>query len=198
MPQTVNTSLSSIATDPLRNFKFLVNITPVNSITGTNGKSITSLGFMSVSGLNLSTEVIPYRQGGMNTTPQKMPGQTDFSPLTLSRGVLLGTDQSWLWTKELFATLQGSAGTTGPGNDFRGHADILVLDHPVTKGGANTPVKMWFRCYNVWISNLGYSDLDAGGNGFMVEQMTLQHEGFELAWASSTPGASDAAAPALP
>lgn len=45
---------------------------------------------MAVSGLSITTEVIPYREGGMNTTTQKMPGQSDFSPLTLSRGLAAG------------------------------------------------------------------------------------------------------------
>jgi phage tail-like protein len=49
-----------------------------------------SMGFMSASGLNITTEVIPYREGGMNTTTQKMPGQSDFAPITLSKGLIVG------------------------------------------------------------------------------------------------------------
>lgn len=190
MPVTIATSLSTIATDPIRNFKFHVDITHPG-IKGVNGKSITSLGFMSVGGINMSTEVIPYRQGGYNTTPQKMPGQSDFSPITLSRGALLGTDQTWQWMKELFTVMQGTG--TGPaGHDFRGTVDIKVLDHPVDKGP--TPIKLWIRCYHAWISTYALSDLDAGGNGFMVEQVTLVHEGFDVGWAGVQRGA-DARAP---
>jgi phage tail-like protein len=189
MPVNIGDSLSHIATDPVRNFKFHVNIH--HNVTGFGGVRITSLGFMSVGGLNLSTEVIPYRQGGYNTTPQKLPGQTDFSPLTLSRGALLGTNQSWNYTKEIFRVLQGT-GTGLSGNNFRATVDIKVLDHPVTRG--TTPIKLWIRCYNAWISTYALSDLDAGGNGFMVEQITLVHEGFAVGWASKARGA-DAAAP---
>lgn len=63
-------SIGHLATDPLRNFKFNVNIMHPN-LSG-----FASLGFMTVSGLNITTEVIPYREGGMNTTTQKMPGLT--------------------------------------------------------------------------------------------------------------------------
>lgn len=192
MPVTIGSSLSTIATDPLRNFKFQVDISHPPAKKG--APSIATLGFMSVGGLNLSTEVIPYRQGGYNTTPQKMPGQTDFSPITLSRGVILGTPQAWRWVHEIFTVLQGTGGAEA-GHNFRGTADIKVLAHPVTKGGnQNTPVKLWIRCYNVWISTYALSDLDAGGNGFMVEQITLVHEGFSVGWAYG-PDSKDAHEP---
>lgn len=187
MPVTISTSLSTLATDPIRNFKFHVDISYASIPT------ITRLGFMSVSGINLSTEVIPYRQGGYNTTPQKLPGQSDFSPLTLSRGVLLGTDQNWQWTKHIFAVMQGQATGAVAGHDFRATIDLKVLDHPVTKGP--TPIKLWIRFYHAWLSSISYSDLDAGGNGFMVEQTTLVHEGFDVGWSSAKAGAGDAAQP---
>jgi phage tail-like protein len=189
MPVTIATSLSHIATDPIRNFKFHVDIS--HPISGYGGMSLAQLGFMSVGGLNLSTEVIPYRQGGYNTTPQKLPGQTDFSPITLSRGVLLGTNQTWKWIEEIFTVLQGT-GTGTPGHNFRSTVDIKVLDHPVNRG--KTPIKLWIRVYNAWISTYALSDLDAGGNGFMVEQVTLVHEGFDVGWASRKPG-DDASRP---
>lgn len=183
MPVLIGDSLSRVSTDPIRNFKFHVNIH--HPITGPGGLRLVELGFMSVGGLNLSTEVIPYRQGGYNTTPQKLPGQTDFSPITLSRGALLGTNQNWEYTKEIFRVLQGT-GTGVAGHNFRSTVDIKVLDHPVTKG--RTPIKLWVRCYNAWISTYALSDLDAGGNGFMVEQITLVHEGFAVGWSTRKAG----------
>lgn len=61
-------SIAHLATDPLRNFKFNVNIMHPHI------RGFATMGFMTVSGLNITTEVIPYREGGMNTTTQKMPG----------------------------------------------------------------------------------------------------------------------------
>ena len=170
MPVTQTASIAHLATDPLRNFKFQVTIRP-------NTGAAINLGFMSVSGLNIQVDVIAYRVGSYNTTTQKMPGQADFSPITLSRGLAVGTPQNWNWMKELFTVMQG----TGPNNgtiDFRATVDVQVLSHPVTAASANYPA--WFRIYNAWPTALAYSDLDAGANQLLIEQMTLAHEGFDF------------------
>jgi phage tail-like protein len=164
-------SLSHLATDPLRNFKFRVQIHHPK-IPG-----ITKLGFMMVSGLAITTEVIPYREGGMNTTTQKMPGQSDFSPITMSKGLAVGNGEMWRWMKQLFVVMQGT-GSGSPGENFRFNVDIKVLDHPVTATN-KIPVKAWFRVYNAWPTAISYSDLDAGANAIIVNQMTLAHEGFD-------------------
>jgi phage tail-like protein len=137
---------------------------------------------MSVSGLNITVDVIAYREGGMNTTTQKMPGQSDFAPITLSRGVAVGSTDGIAWLKELFVVMQGTG--NGPaGNDFRRTVDIRILDHPVTRGAI--PVKAAFRVYNAWPTALAYSDLDAGGSQLLISQMTLAHEGWDFKLASS-------------
>src|ERR1700722_5704188 len=94
-------TIAHLQTDPLRNFKFLVTFLPPS------GKSI-SMGFMSVSGLNITVDVIEYREGGYNTTTQKMPGQADFSPITMSRGVAVGQTTDFDWMTQLFTVLQGT------------------------------------------------------------------------------------------
>lgn len=166
--------MAHAATDPLRNFKFIVNIHHPK-LAG-----LVSMGFMSVSGLNITTEVIPYREGGMNTTTQKMPGQSDFAPITLSRGLAVGDATAMDWMKQLFSVIQGG-GTGSPGEEFRAYVDIKVLDHPVTNRSTNnTPVKAGFRVYNAWPNAVSFSDLDAGANAIIINQMTLAHEGFEF------------------
>lgn len=162
-------SIAHLSTDPLRNFKFVVHINPPS------GRTI-SLGFMSVSGLNITVDVIAYREGGYNTTTQKMPGQADFSPITLSRGVAVGKTEDINWMSELFTVMQGS-GRTGPGHDFRRTVDIQILDHPVTT--SRVPVKAWFRVYNAWPTSVAWSDLDAGANQLFISQLVLAHEGFD-------------------
>ena len=170
-------TIASIITDPLRNFKFHVDIAHTDkSISGTK------MGFMSVSGLNITTEVIPYREGGMNTTTQKMPGQSDFAAITLSKGVIIGDEKMLRWMKQLFTVQQGT-GTNKAGQEFRATMTIKVLDHPVTQGTA--PVRAAFKVYGAWPTAIAFSDLDAGANAIMVQQMTLAHEGFEYALASS-------------
>lgn len=175
------TSIAHLKTDPLRNFKFLVYV------RHTRLPGFATMGFMSVSGLNITTEVIPYREGGMNTTTQKMPGQSDFAPITLSKGLAVGDRAMLNWTRQLFTVMQGT-GTGRMGDDFRTTVDIKVLAHPVTapqNEGLRNRAKAWFRVYNAWPTSVAYSDLDAGANAIIIQQMTLAHEGFEFKVANS-------------
>lgn len=175
---TSTPTIGRIATDPLRNFKFQANIAhPAFP------NAFLRMGFMSISGLNITTEVIPYREGGMNTTTQKMPGQSDFAPITLSKGLMVGDTSMLNWTKQLFTVQQGRGTRSAGYTDFRATITINVLDHPVTKG--NAPVKAQFKVYNAWPTAIAFSDFDAGANAIVVQQMTLAHEGFEAAIASS-------------
>jgi phage tail-like protein len=178
---TTTSTVGHIATDPLRNFKFQVQIQHPGI------KGFARMGFMSVSGLNVTTEVIPYREGGMNTTTQKMPGQSDFAPITLSKGLAVGDSQMMDWMRQLFTVIQGT-GSGKAGQEFRHMVDIKVLDHPVTSG--NTPAKAAFRVYNAWPTAVAFSDLDAGANAIIVQQMTLAHEGFEFKLANSVGSSS--------
>jgi phage tail-like protein len=177
MSYNVKSSVARIQTDPLRNFKFAVQI----ALNNPNISNIANLGFMSVSGLNVTTEVIPYREGGMNTTTQKMPGQSDFAPITLAKGLAIGDSAMMQWMRELFTVMQGT-GTGAPGNDFRATVTIDVLDHPVTQT-TNVPIKARYTVYNAWPTAVAFSDLDAGANAIIVQQMTLAHEGFEFSLA---------------
>lgn len=182
---------SNNLTDPLRNFKFVVNIN--HRPSNTSGAMLSQgLGFMSVSGIAATTEAIPYREGGMNTTVHQLPGQTSFSPITLQRGVTLGGNSAgpWSWFRQLFDVVGGQG--TGPanraqGNQFRCSVDINVLEHPVTHlateaGDLAVPVKLRVMVRNAWITGISFSDLNAGDNAVMVEQMTLVHEGFQVAY----------------
>jgi phage tail-like protein len=175
MSVNLKPSLSSVTTDPLRNFKFRVQIQHPRI------RGFATMGFMAVSGLSITTEVIPYREGGMNTTTQKMPGQSDFSPLTLSKGLATGQGEMWRWMKQLFVVMQGTQ-SGQPGEEFRHNVDIKVLDHP-TAGQRRAKVKNWYRVFNAWPTSVSFSDLDAGANAIIVQQMTLAHEGFDVATA---------------
>lgn len=195
-----STDLQRHLTDPLRNFKFLVTINHRPSNTAPYLSA--GIGFMSVSGLAATTEAIPYREGGMNTTVHQLPGQTSFSPITLQRGVTLGGNAAgpWQWFRQLFDVVGGQG--TGPGNHavgnrFRCNVTINVLEHPITHltedGGALVvPSKLKVLIHNAWITGISFSDLNAGDNAVMVEQMTLVHEGFRVSYAS---GAAYSTAP---
>jgi len=187
-------SRSTLATDPVRNFRFLVTFKPQDTSNTGLGTMTIPMGFTSVSGLAVTTDSIPYREGGYNTTVHQIPGQTSFTPLTLQRGVILGSKQNWDWMKQLFATVQAGGSTLALGKNFRCDIEIAVLNHPVPSSGANVTagtgavtgasddVAMRFRVYNAWPTTVAYSDLNAGDNALFVEQMTLVHEGFDLNW----------------
>lgn len=189
---TIKNNRSTLATDPVRNFRFLVTFQPLD--TGNTKLSSTNftMGFTSVSGLAVTTDSIPYREGGYNTTVHQIPGQTSFTPLTLQRGVMLGTSGNWEWMKQLFATVQGGGSTLAAGKNFRCDIEIAVLNHPVagavgditpgTPTAVTDPVAMRFKIYNAWPTTVAYSDLNAGDNALYVEQMSLVHEGFDLNW----------------
>lgn len=170
----------SLETDPLRNFRFRVDIPKV--VRGS--VSLNQLGFMQASGLAATTEPISYREGGDNTTPRKMPGQTDFPPVSLTRGLVGNATQRsllWNWYREIFTAVQGS-GTAGP-MDFRSEVYIRVYGHPDTRPQAAFSmghVKSSWKLYNAWPTAVAFSDLDAGGNGIMVNNLTLMYEGFDF------------------
>ena len=77
----------TLRTDPLRNFKFRVMINPQDAELEDLADGLDNLGFAQMSGIAVTNEVIPYREGGMNTHPHKMVGQSDFAPVSLARGV---------------------------------------------------------------------------------------------------------------
>lgn len=192
---TIINNRSQLTTDPIRNFRFLVTFKPHNT-AGLNmfQATDTTLGFTSVSGLSVSTESIPYREGGYNTTVHQIPGQTTFAPITLQRGVILNTKQNWEWMRTLFATVQGGSRNV-QGESFRCDLEIAVLSHPIpgSAGGttngtaiaADDHVAMRFNVYNCWVTAVSYSDLNAGDNAIFVEQATLVHEGFDIQWAEN-------------
>ena len=187
-----NNTLSTLMTDPVRNFKFLVTFLPTSDWKDASKPA--KMGFVSLSGLTVTTESIAYREGGYNTNVHQIPGQSAFSPITLSKGVMLGQNSNPKWMKRLFSVMTPSV-TSGVGAGFRCNLDIQVLSHPNPQGStggasgqAENPedqhTSLRFKVYNAWISSLAYSNLDAGANTLMVEEMSLVHEGWDVAYAS--------------
>ena len=187
---TIINNRSTLVTDPIRNFRFLVTFQPQDTNFGVNFP--VTLGFTSVSGLSVTTDSIPYREGGYNTTVHQIPGQTSFIPITLQRCVILNTHQNWDWMRNLFATVNSSSTTKDISTNFRCDVAIQVLSHPIPSAGANVTntdaaasdhTAMRFTVFNAWPTSVAYSDLNAGDNALFVEQMTLVHEGFDVTWA---------------
>lgn len=169
--------------DPVRNFKFLVDA------VGVDGMVFGEMGFMSVEGIAMDTDMTAYREGGYNTTPHKLPGQTNFQPLTMSSGVFFDKPQMWNLAKKMFAVQHG-AGTldfsNGQITQYRYTLTVRVMGHPVTHGPASMSTRSYdgaviaFQFYNCWTASVGFGGLDAQNNGILVHQMQVHHEGFEV------------------
>ena len=196
-----------LRTDPLRNFKFRVQIIPKQAGNlATTLSQIGELGFAQVSGISVTNEIISYREGGMNTHPHKMVAQSDFAPVTFARGAFSGQDQLYMWQKVLHAWLDGGVGgapglANGTG-DYRCDILVKVYDHPHTasevagqtglkyqwdgseQSASIVPgqVKFQFKLYNAWPGAYALTDLNAGDNGILIQSMTVHHEGFYIDW----------------
>jgi phage tail-like protein len=182
MPSSIVNRFSTIATDPLRSFRFYAEFKPVGGgifderiTTGWTG------GFTNISGLNITTQSIQYREGGYNTTVHQVPGMTTFSPITMQRGVLDGNDQAITWMRGLFAAASGDGlNATAAGKTFRVNIDIYVMDHPNSGPSNENLPKMGFHVHNAWITGLNYTDLNANDGALLFESMQLVHEGLSV------------------
>lgn len=198
--QSIIDRWSKIATDPLRSFRFQAffstasngsepfstKLKTSSSASSANGTSTGWVGgFNYISGLNITTQNITYREGGYNTTVHQIPGLTTFSPVTFQRGALFGNDQAITWMRGLFAAAAGDGLNIEANKDFRCDVEIYVMDHPnagvgsSTASGDNKP-RLGFKIHNAWISQLNYSDLNAGDGGLLFETMSLVHEGLSV------------------
>jgi phage tail-like protein len=186
-------------TDPLRNFKFQVEIEPTNSALAALSPKLNKLGFTTMSGLSVTNDMLAYREGGMNTHTHKMVGLSDFSAVSFVRGVFAEGDELWKWQQFIHSweggVPNGSKGTTA-GQDYRCDITVTVFDHPTTSntytysggdgiavGGNNAGNKrLMMKLFNCWPGVFSLGGLSAGDSGIMVQELTVHHEGFVLAF----------------
>lgn len=189
--------------DPIRNFKFKVNIEPKGAALGSLLGGENDMGFAVVSGLTVQNEMISYREGGMNTHPHKLVGLSDYGPVTFSRGTFGNASALYDWQTFLHAWAQGAAGegvATSSDNDYRCTITVRVFDHPVGsqegrqydtigQGGVNTPpgnVKLAYRLFECWPASFSLGDLNAGESSILIQQMVVNHEGFAIMYPDET------------
>lgn len=189
-------------TDPLRNFKFTIKFEPLDDELRTYTNGIGDLGFAQMGGLSVQNELIAYREGGMNTHPHKMVGQSDFPAVSFARGAFAEQEQLWKWQQFMHAWIDGgvsgdAGAATGDITNYRCNILVKVYDHPYTASGVQYAydsglnegsnvkpgnVKLAFKLFNAWPGAYGLSDLNAGDNGIMIQQLNIHHEGFRVAW----------------
>lgn len=186
-------------TDPLRNFKFQVYIEPSGRLK-TLSPDLNKLGFSSMSGLSVSNDLLAYREGGMNTHTHKMVGMSDFSAVSFVRGVFADGSELWKWQQFIHAWEGGVPnGSMGADRDSDYRCDIVVkvYDHPTTSdtftysgvdsvnnttAGGPGQVKLMMKLLRCWPGVFSLGGLSAGDSGLLVQELTVHHEGFLLAW----------------
>lgn len=122
-----------------------------------------NIGFTEVSGLDVQTDPIEYRDG---SSPEyiktKMPGMQKFSNITLKRGTFKGDNDFYKWWNSVaLNTIE------------RRNVTISLLNEN------HEPVVVW-KVKNAWPIKVQSTDLKADGNEVAIESIELVHEGLVI------------------
>ena len=121
------------------------------------------IGFLEVSGLSVSTQVLEYREGGSpESSVPKMPGKIEFSNIILKRGIMKGDNDFYLW----FNTIQGN-------KVERRDITIQLLDE------THSPVVVW-KIRNAFPVRIQYSGLHAICQSIALEEMEICYESMSV------------------
>lgn len=138
-------------TDPYRNFRFLLEI-----------DGITQAGFSEVSGLEISTDVVDYREGNELPWVRKLSGLNKYIELTLKWGT---TDSAELY-EWYMKSVNGAA--------ERKNGSVVLQDETGEE-------KLRWNFINAWPSKWTGPSFNATANEVAIENLTLVHEGLEKA-----------------
>lgn len=123
----------------------------------------TKIGFTEVSGLEVTTDKIEYRDG---SSPEyiklQMPGMQTQSQITLKRGIFAGDNEYYDWWNTV---------TLGKVEQRDITISLLNEDHD--------PVVVW-KVKNAWPTKVTSTDLNSTGNEVAVETLELAHEGLTM------------------
>ena len=120
----------------------------------------TKIGFTEVSGLDVETEVVEYRDGASPEYSKiKMPGMQKFSNITLKRGTFASDNEYFDWWN-----------TVKLNTITRRDITISLLNEE------HSPVVTW-KVKNAWPTKIQSTDLKADGNEVAIESMEIVHEG---------------------
>jgi len=121
------------------------------------------LGFTEVTGLNVETQIIEYREG---ISPEyfkiKMPGMQKLDPISLKRGLFKADNEFFAWWN-----------TVALNTIERRDVIISLLNEK------HEPIFVW-KIKNAWPVKVSGTDLKADGNEVAVESIELAHEGLVM------------------
>ena len=121
------------------------------------------IGFTEVSGLDITTEVIEYRDGASpEYSKVKMPGQRKFSNITLKRGSFKSDNEFYNWFN-----------TVSLNTIERRNLTVSLLNEN------HEPVVVW-KVKNAFPIKVTSTDLKADGNEVAIESLELAHEGLTI------------------
>jgi phage tail-like protein len=125
------------------------------------------MGFTEVSGLDVETEVIEYREGNLPSyLKTKQPGLHKVTDVTLKRGIVLDNLEYYeQWAKT--AMFQENK------EKYRRTVTIKLLNEE------HRPIIVW-TLSKAWPSKIQSTDLKADANEVAIETMTLVHEGLVM------------------
>jgi phage tail-like protein len=123
----------------------------------------TRIGFTEVTGLEVTTEKIEYRDGASKEYHKvKMPGMQTFGDLTLKRGIFAADNEFYEWWN-----------TVALNTIERRDITISLLNE------SHEPIVVW-KIKNAWPTKVTSTDLNASGNETAIETMVLAHEGLTM------------------
>src|SRR3546814_9181749 len=127
------------------------------------GVQTCALPISEVTGLDITTEVIEYRDGASpEFSKVKMPGQRTFRNITLKRGTFAGDNEFYKWFN-----------TVNMNQIERRDLIISLLNEN------HEPVVVW-KVKNAWPLKVTPTDLTAEGNDVALESLELAHEGLTI------------------
>jgi phage tail-like protein len=154
--------------DPYKNFKFRIKW---------DGRYVA--GVSKVSALKRTTQVVKHREGGDPSTVRKSPGQTEYDPITLERGVTHDPEFE-RWANKVWNHGSG-LGMEVSLKDFRKDLIIEVYNEA-------GQLALAYRVYRCWASEFqALPELDASGNAVAIQTLKLENEGWERDYEVSEP-----------
>jgi phage tail-like protein len=136
-----------------RAFQFMVEI-----------DGISQARFQEVGGLDATTDVIEYREGGDMLGVRKLPGQTKHSNLSLKRGYTDDT-QLWKWYEDVM---------TGRTENIRKNISVVQLDMAGQE-------KIRWNLFQAFPVKYTAPSFNAKGNDLSIETLEIAYERIERA-----------------
>ena len=123
----------------------------------------TKIGFTEVTGLEVTTEKIEYRDGASPEYNKiAMPGMQTFGDLTLKRGIFAGDNEFYDWWN-----------TVSLNTIERRDITISLLNE------SHEPVVVW-KIKNAWPTKVTSTDLNSTGSETAIETLVVAHEGLTM------------------